>query len=61
MENVKFSVMHLEAKSLLALIAKQIYPAGSHALINDKIHNCFSQYDRPNATLIFVVLVYQWD
>ena len=59
MENVKFSVMHLEAKSLLALIAKQIYPAGSHALI--KIHNFFPQYDRPNATLIFVVLVYQWD
>ena len=42
MENVKFSVMHLEAKFLLALIiAKQIYPAGSHALINDKIHNFF--------------------
>ena len=41
MENVKFSVMHLEAKSLLALIAKQMYPAGSRALINDKILNQF--------------------
>ena len=59
MENVKFSVMHLEAKSLLLLIAKQMYPAGSHALINDRMLNFSHSSNRPNATLIFVVLVYQ--
>ena len=40
-----FSVMNLEAKSLLVLIAKQIYPPGSHTLINDS--QFFSRYIGP--------------